>query len=565
MKDEKGNLKDLHTRVFATEIIYQPDKFIVFTYEASLGKTTTIVNALKDLYKLNPEHKTLIVTKLMKEQKKLEEGLGGIAMVVNSDKKIKEEILYKVPVLIITHELYKRLCRDYERRQFYIKNRGTLIIDEQLDLLEVNEFTTQEAERIKEELENIIIYDSNKEKIDLAEIWGKMVNKLNTTIADSYGMKMNFVHIENDEIERQLEILTEIIKSSGISRRRKERLIRDISYCKYFFNNPEVIANSARLLTCNKKLDYFMLNNNIMLDASGKFLELYKISDKFIVKDFERVIDHKNTELVFIEENSTTSYISNNTKEYFDNLIKYIRDNTESGDKVLLVGRETIKGVETTELLSGIFNIKGVEFEFVNFMAMRGKNDWMDYNKCFVIHFPNDLFHNYIFQYLQYRKITKPELTNDDLEINKVDRHHGFCNNEDLENLRITDVVSNIYQALKRVNRVNTATNTSKFYVITNNVRVQEMLISQFKGIRSIKYDRMSERVPTKTIERSQDVNEYFVNMESGSKIKKIEMRKAIDLLDRKKFSRALEELGGDEYLHKVGVKEEGHYYLKIA
>lgn len=564
MYDNKGNLKDLHLRIFATDVINQPDKFIVFPYEAGSRKTTTMVNALKDLYRLNPKHKTLIATKLMEEQEILKEGLGNIAMVVNTDNKVKEDILHQVPILIITHELYKRLCKDYTRRQYYIKNRGTLIIDEQLDLLDVNEFTTQEAERIKAELETIIIYDENKDKLDLADFWGSMVNKLNVTIADSYGMKMNFVHIENDKIDKQIEVLTERIKSSGISKTKKKNLIRDIGYCKYFFNNTEVIANSARLLTYNKSTDYFMLNNNILLDASGKFLELYNISDKFIVKDFDRVIDHKNTELVFIEENSTTSYISSNTKEYFDNLIRFIKSNTESGDKVLLVGRERINKMETMDLLEPLFRLEDIEFDFVNFMAMRGKNDWRDYNKCFVIHFPNDLFHNYIFQYLQYRKSTKEPLANIDLEINKVDTHHGFCNNKDLENLRITDVVSNIYQALKRVNRVNTATNSSTFYVVTNNKRVQDMLIEQFRGLKSIQRTRMSEKKSQTSLEASL-VHEYFISMNVSDKVGTMSLREICNIGSRTQFARVLEELGNEEYLQAVAIERKGNSYVKVA
>lgn len=570
MYDEKGNLKDLYTRIFATEIIYQPEKFMVFTYEASSGKTTTIVNALKDLYKINPNHKTLIVTKLMKEQEILKEGLGGIAMVDNTENKKKKEILCQVPVLIITHEKYRRLCSDYDERQYYIKGRDTLIIDEQLDVLVVDEFATTRAEEVQEELKNITLYDEDKNQIDLAENWGEMVEGLYKAIPSAYSnKKMKFTYIENDKIEKQLEVLTKRIKASGVSEKKKKELIKSIGFCKYFYNNEEVIAKDAKLLTYNKAIDYFTLKNNILLDASGKFLELYKISDKFIVKDFDRTILHSNTELIFINQNSTTSHITKNPKSYFDDLTRYIRKNTVDGDKVLIVGRETIrvdnKDIATTELLSGLSN--DIDFDFVNFMAMRGKNDWRDYNKCFVIHFPNNLFHNYIFQYLQYRKITKLPLTNDDLIINKVkgSLHHGFCNNENLESLRITDVVSNIYQALKRVNRVNTANNSSTFYVITNDDRVQNLLIEQFKGLKNIQYHRMSEVTQTRTLERSQDVNEYFTSMEIGSKIKKIELRKAINLIDRKKFSRALEELGGDEYLQLIGIKENGHFYLKIA
>lgn len=166
-------------------------------------------------------------------------------------------------------------------------------------------------------------------------------------------------------------------------------------------------------------------------------------------------------------------------------------DNTEKGDKVLLIGRKTVDKKETVDHLSKLISLTDRIVEFVNFDAMRGKNDWSDYNKCFIIHIPNLPFHNYVYQYLYY---TKSELVQEDLRLQKIDTNFGFSNNDIIENLRLTDVVSSIYQGLKRVNRSYGENNKCELYVVTNNDRIQELVVKQFKGLKSVNRVKIFDR-----------------------------------------------------------------------
>jgi len=197
--------------------------------------------------------------------------------------------------------------------------------------------------------------------------------------------------------------------------------------------------------------------------------------------------------------------------------------------------------------------------QFVNFSAMRGRNDWSDYNKCFIIHLPNDNFYKYPLQWLYY---TGKPLKQSDLEIQKIDTNHGFKNKFELEALRITDVVSNIYQGLKRVNRKNTAENPCELYVITNNKWIKDLIKKQFLGLKEVREDKL---FTTKTHERSQKLIEIFKNMQPGAKLEKAKLRNMLGITNRMELSRLLKKLGGKEFLEKMDIKEAKEFYKKMG
>lgn len=550
-------LRDLKDHILLTKFTKDEPCLKVFTFEASAGKTQTVCEALKELYKIDPNIKTLIVTKLMDEQEKIQQSLGDIAFVVNS----KEETIKKqekkidfnqYPVLIITHELYARLCSNEKRRQYYTQGRDLLIIDEQLDILDILEYSASRAEKITTALKSVISY---KGDVDLCEYWGEITAPLNEAVKNNYGKKMRLVYVEDERIQYKIDYLLKLIKKSKFPAKtefKKKNVIAEIQRISQFFNNHHVIATGGILYVYNKCVDYFLLNNNIMLDASGNFLHLYNISDKFKLYKADREILHTNTVLTFVNENSTTTAINKDEKKYYGAVIDYIRKHTTQTDKVLIIGRKKDEDYFKPLLHQNV--------QFINFSAMRGRNDWSDYNKCFIIHLPNDIFYKYPLQWLYY---TGKQLKQSDLEINKIDTNHGFKNNIELEKLRITDVVSSIYQGLKRVNRINTAENPCELYVITNNKWIKDLVREQFLGLKEVREDKLF-RKDTLTQERSQKLAEVFENMQPGEKIEKKDLRNIVGITDRKKFSITLKALGGKEYLEKLGIQEQGHFYVKL-
>lgn len=562
MKSNPIELKELYDSIIHSSFLWHRDKFKVFTYEAATGKTTTICNALNELYSKSPNTKTLIVTKLKVEQEKLKENLGQKAKVVNSERKIKEENLSSYPVLIITHELYKRLCKDYERRQYYIKGRTNLIIDEQLDLLEVREFNTVKADEMRSNLSKVRCMEDNH-NYELNTIYGKIIRKLNDTISSNYQSEMTFVNIEDEQIIGKIDFLKKRLENGNFPkslRKKKMNIINEVDFIRHFYNNKYVIAANGRLYSFNNKIDYFKLDNNILLDASGSFLELYRNSVKFKVEDFGRVVNHSDTTLTFIEENSTTSSIERDPDKYFEGLVQYVRTNTCKDDKILLIGREKVDKRESIEYLRELIDLDDRKIEFVNFDAMRGKNDWGNYNKCFIIHLPNSPFYNYAYQYLYY---SKGELVDDDLKLQKIDTNYGFINSEVLEKFRITDVVSSIYQGLKRVNRLHNLNTKCDLYVVTNNKRIQELIIKQFKNLNSVRYESIFDREYDNSSRKENGhyglITNWEKNIWNGELIKTGRMLKEIGLT-QKQFDKAKERCPELKVRFKNYMVKKGYY-----
>lgn len=576
-------LKELYCSIRYPYFKSSKYKFKVFTYEASLGKTYTMCYALKNLYEVKQNIHTLIVTKLKDEQEILKYNLGNIAMVINSDEDINEEFLYQYPILIITHARYLLLCKNKEKRKFYTKGRRNLIIDEQLDIMDMKEYNQIQALEIRDLLAQIDYYSTFQGvtiKLDLASFWGKILEEVNKSLSNNYqNAKMKFVVNENEIIIKQIDTLNKLLDKAKFPKKFKNctinwRKVNAISYkdtikvyiqsIKYFFNNKNVIATGGRIYTYNPFLNYFMLENNIMLDASGKFLEIYKICDKFKVIDSERIISHSNTTLTFLENNSTTNAIENN-ENYYKVLSEYIQNNITDEDKVLIIGRKNDEKNDDKDLesLSKYIKFEEDKIEFVNFDAMRGKNEWSDFNKCFCVHIPNKPFHFYPLQYLYY---SKNKLIEEDIEIQRKSTNMGFAN-ETIENLRLTDVVSNIYQGLKRVSRNNIR--ECNYYVVAKDTRIQNLLIEQFYDLKEIKYDELKFSKQKYSMSKRNEnsiktqITEWIENIWDGNLIKTKDILKEIGIT-QKQFDKSKENKEFQNYLKELQIKR-GCYQKNIT
>jgi len=141
--------------------------FNVFMCEAAIGKTYTIIETLKELSastkKIRKPVKTLIVTKFIDEGKLIADELNkfkpNMAKDENSDNKEKyEKDLKKYEVLIITHSMYKRLCKNPYKREYYIEGRTNLIIDEELNMVEMDSLGDKDIDQIRRTLRGLKYY-----------------------------------------------------------------------------------------------------------------------------------------------------------------------------------------------------------------------------------------------------------------------------------------------------------------------------------------------------------------------------------------------------------------------
>lgn len=257
----------------------------------------------------------------------------------------------------------------------------------------------------------------------------------------------------------------------------KDKVLMKLEMLKKYFNNPRVIASNKTLYTYDNSIEYFTLDNNIILDASAKFHSLYSISDVFQVINADRIVDHSSWTVHICLQNST-AYHKHHNDDFYKDVINFILNHYDENDQVLLLGLE-----EDTINLKNEFSktLDEINIAMENFQAMRGKNEWEDFNKCIIIHNPAMSNAYYAFEYMLY---TGKELTDEDLSIQKIGRNMGFKNNSTLESLRKTDIVSNIYQGLKRINR-----GTERFgrkadvYILNSDEEIHKLIIEQLKDV----------------------------------------------------------------------------------
>ncbi|QAS59603.1 hypothetical protein [Clostridium septicum] len=114
-----------------------------------------------------------------------------------------------------------------------------------------------------------------------------------------------------------------------------------------------------------------------------------------------------------------------------------------------------------------------------------GRNDWRDLTQCYVILNPQIPFSQYILKYLFY---AKDNLNNSVLEDLKRRVYNGVYrfSNPILEEIRVSQIAIDMYQAIKRINRSNEK--MSDVYVINHDSSIMDMLLKEFAGCKTNKY-----------------------------------------------------------------------------
>jgi len=496
--------------------------FNVFMCEAAIGKTYTIIETLKKLSsttnKLGKPVKTLIVTKFIAEGKHIASELNkfksNMAKDENSDNKEKDEKdLVKYEVLIITHSMYKILCKFPFKRKYYIEDRTNLIIDEELNMVEMDSLSDHDIDRLRKTLRELKYIDEEENMyIDIEVSFNRIMSEIIEKKDQCHDKSLRYFEYIDKNAERAIEMLKIMVNKTPFPnnyaysldfqhniKTNKSDLLDKLEILKKYFNNPKVLVSNKTLYTFDDDMEYLFLENNILLDASGKFHELYKIGEQFKLIDAERIFPHNNWTIHISNTNSTKTAKHNDDSFYKDVVSLIIEECTEE-DNILVLGLEEdishIKDHYTKELLYLEENIK-----YSNFQNMRGKNDWKDFNKCFLIHTPMMPPPYYVFMYMLY---TGKIPTEEEFKFQKIHKNMGFKYNETLENLRKTDIVSGIYQGIKRINRgTGHIDDKADVYLINGDIEIVDMIIRQLKDINIVKFklhkdEDKKERKPRK-------------------------------------------------------------------
>lgn len=505
---------------------YNAFRFKVFPFEASAGKTRqTIASAIKT------DREMLIVTKFKTEVDRIvteiNKGAGfakavgiisDVELVQNNPNLVlsaREIDFFQYGVIVITHSQYYQLCKgENAYLEGLVRHFETLLIDEEFNPIKNNlyTFTLKRNEEMKELFTSFGLGENLKELTDILETqlskkeykpsnqlhWIEL-NEDSTYIKNKCAILRNLVNTDVENINVKL-----IDYKSNTN---KSCYISDIT--GYIDLIEKIIVNSIAgysLIDVNEKViatyDYdfkfFKLENNLMLDASASFSELYK-SDKFEVVQTKRKLDHSKCKLTVVNIKTTTSSKSKINHLFRAKFKNYVIKALGDSEKGLIVTKkdeaeylENISFIDfDKEIKDEIDLLKGdlindVEYDerinFCNYENQRGRNDYADYKHCFSAHTYRQprFYYVFLYRYFFNVKATDKEMETAYKKDENGLTYWGFHNCERLQQLMITDMLSCQYQSLKRVARNRNP--EAHYHIFARDVILIELLLKELNG-----------------------------------------------------------------------------------
>ena len=516
---------------------YNAFRFKVSSLEASSGKTRQIIASA-----IKTKREMLIVTKFKTEVDRIvteiNKGAGfakacgivsDVELVQNNQHLVlsaREIEFFQYGVIVITHSQYYKLCKgENAYLEGLVRHFETLLIDEEFNPIKNNlyTFTLKRNEEMKELFTSFGLGENLKELTYILENqftkkeykpsnqlhWIKL-NEDSTYIKNKCEILRNLINKDNENISVKLiDYKNNTNKSCCIS---------DIT--DYIDLIEKIIVNSLEgysLIDVNEKViatydydfQFFKLKNNIMLDASASFSELYK-SDKFEVVSTKRKIDHSKCKLTVVNIKTTTSgksKINHLFRPRFKNYVVKALGDSESGlivtkkdeaeylEYINFVDFDKEVKDEIEMLNSDLFN--NIEYEerisFCNYENQRGRNDYADYKHCFLAHTYRQprFYYVFLYRYFFNVKATEEEMQTINKKGENGLTYWGFHHCERLQQLMITDMLSCQYQTLKRVARNREP--EAHYHIFTNDVILIELLLKELNGFNMKNFNVIQE------------------------------------------------------------------------
>lgn len=471
-------------------------QFLSLNHEAGFGKT---IYTEQGLIEAALEGKKSIFCRKFIENcaesaKRINEEYGAdIAIAIDSENMMKcKNLIYQYPIVVITHERYVRLSFDKHQRDIFTNSRDILVIDEEVDIVKPVIVSIKTISDFSGKLRGYTIIR------DLYEECTKEVYEFLLT-----NKKRIFYKPSNNKVEelKRLRALIDANIDTIYAEQydmNKDDFIREIDTLEMVLKNLSVVENSV-LYTYNNSIKYWKLKNNILLDACADINYLYKVSPHFKIVSQERVIDYSYW-TINIAKYNTCRTKKKKIKDFYRVVNDDIIARLEDDDKMLVLGSKD----EQDKI------IRHHQLEYGWFQNIVGKNDWRDFNKCYIALNPQIPFPIYVLKYMFYSM--RSFNNGDKWDAGTISGVYRFRHKE-FEKVRQTVIAAELYQAIKRINRNNDS--IAEVYIINNDQEILDKLIEQFNGIKveeysiNIEYEISEKKV---AYDKEREENSHYNN-----------------------------------------------------
>ncbi len=544
------------------QVIYgnNKDYFLVNNMEPGLGKTLAIEEALAELYKLNPKIKTLYIKKFKDTENLIgsshwninSQAGKNIALAIDKDNFISNrKQIKKFPIIVITHEKYKALCKNKYQRKIFTEGRINLIVDEEIDMLETFHHNQETLLEFRNKLPKQIQpqYD-----ICVQELMSQLVISANGKYF------FNAKDKKTDEFKRlrtkaRKYITKEYAGQFTIDTQRQMRVkdfIDEIEHIEQFLNKTCVMENS-NIYTYDSRIKPFLLQNNIILDANAGFNYIYRLNPIFKLQRQAKIVDHSNWTLHVADVNSTRTK-KEKALNFHKQVERFVHTRMNENSLGLVIGSKDDENIMTLPE-----NVK--QDHYGNLI---GKNEWRDSDKVFSIHLPQYPFYVYILKYLYYTGKKLDNRSNWDAirDVSTV-----RFRNKELEKLRISTIASEMYQGVKRINRNNEK--KADIYILCHDKEIVKIIKRQLKNIQYKEFDLPIRYYRKKYDNDNRQKNSYsskLIMLLSGldnGKYPKSDIREQLKYKNKKHFGELFKNKDVEKYLKEnPHIQIYSHYVL---
>ncbi len=501
--------------------------FKVLDHECGTGKSVTTEEALAEIIKYNK--KALLVKErnadcIISAERINKLANKEIAIAINSDtydlkgfNKIRTK-LFRFDIVIISHEKYKVLAIDKKQREYFSKDRNILIIDEFLNMTKGNELSINIKWIV--EFETLLRHRAlrNQFALCISEIEDYLNSK--KKLQSFFNAKIDY-KIICKEINKLKTLIksnldNEYLQEQGFS---KTQILQKVEELKQFYNQTCVVEGNTIYCT-NREYQYWLLDNNILLDASAKLNIAYKLNKElFRVQHQTPVLDHKLWSFFVMKTNSTIS--KKNKALNFYEVVNKVAEKLGQ-ENTLIIGNKTDENSINATYKNHFGNVTG-------------SNDYRELSNCIITHNPNLPYRYYVLEYLYFSNSTFDNKNSwGGSNVGSGDEMVYRFNENKFEEYRQSKNANEIYQAIKRVNR--NMSKESNVFIFNNDMETIQRVLDMFKGNKTTTiYDNKVEFEKSKQEEYIEERKENRQAKKFITLLNEIMKLKHIDLQKQKK------------------------------